>query len=280
MGRAMFFDIMPYVGRPERADVILAILEKAERQRYNEFAEIIFRRGDYLKIVDLSHVIEHKGIAHPRHPKPMIWTWFTHEETRKELNTGPDGHSSTVKVIQMTDHTGTHVDAPLHFDPSPDAQSIDQMPLEDFFGPAVCLDLSDMPAKGYIDVQHLQNACQKAGINIEPGLIVLIHTGHAGRTLGSPEFFTDFPGLTEEAIRWLGEQGVKNFGVESINPGHPEDKKFLVHVMCRKMGMIHMENLANLDKLVGKGKFTFIALPLKIKGGSGSPIRAVALLDE
>lgn len=232
-----------------------------------------------MRIIDLSHPIEHKGMAHPRHPKPMIWTWITHEETRKELNTGPDGHASTVKVIQMTDHTGTHVDAPLHFDPAPDALSIDQMPLDLFYGPAICLDLSHAPPKSFITAEDLQEACAVAEITIEPGLIVFIYTGHAKRTLGTPAYYSDFPGLTAEAVQWLGQQGVKNFGVESVNPGHPEDQKFLVHVMCRKMNMIHMENIANLDRVVGRGEFTFIGFPLKIRGGSGSPIRAVALLN-
>jgi kynurenine formamidase len=232
-----------------------------------------------MTLVDLSHVIEHKGISHPRHPKPMIWTWFTHEETRAELGTGPDGHSSTVNVIQMTDHSGTHVDAPRHFDSAPDALTIDQMPLEMFYGPAICLDLSHIPPKGWITPEELQQASERAGIVIDSRLIVLIHTGHAERTFGKPEFFTDFPGLTPEAVQWMGEKGVKNFGVESVNPGHPDDKKFLVHVMCRKMGMIHMENLANLDKLIGKKEFTFCGFPLKIKDGSGSPVRAVAMLE-
>ncbi|NIN00035.1 MAG: cyclase family protein [candidate division Zixibacteria bacterium] len=233
-----------------------------------------------MKIIDLSHLIEHRGIGHPRHPRPMVWTWITHEETRKELGTGPNGHASTVKVVQMTDHTGTHVDAPLHFDASPGALSIDQMPLENFFGPAVCLDLSRIPPKGHITSKDLEEAWRRTGTAMEPNLIVLIHTGHAHRTFGSPEYFTDFPGLTPEAVECLGKQGVKNFGVEAINPGHPDDREFLVHVMCRKMGMIHMENLVNLEKLVGKGRFTFIAFPLKIKGGGGSPVRAVAILDE
>jgi kynurenine formamidase len=233
-----------------------------------------------MKIVDLSHLIEHKGISHPRHPKPMIWTWTTYEETRRELGTGPDGHASTVKVIQMTDHTGTHVDAPLHFDPSPGALSIDQMTLEEFYGPAVCLDLSHVPPKGFITAEHLEGAWRGTGIKIESGWIVLIYTGHCQRTFGKREYFTDFPGLTPEAVQWLGEQGIRNFGVEAVNPGHPDDRMFLVHVMCRKLGMIHMENLVNLEKLIGKGKFTFVGFPLKIKGGSGSPVRAVALLEE
>jgi kynurenine formamidase len=232
-----------------------------------------------MKIVDLSLPIEHRGIAHPRHTKPMIWTWITHEETRQELGTGPDGHASTVKVVQMTDHTGTHVDAPLHFDPNPGAMSIDEMPLDIFIGPAVCLDLSHKEPKSFISTEDIENACKTDGITLEPDLIILFYTGHSARTLGSPEYFTDFPGLTPDAVKWMGEQGIKNFGVESVNPGHPDDRKFLVHVVCREMGMIHMENIANLDKVIHMGKFTFVGLPLKIKGGSGSPIRAVGLME-
>lgn len=231
-----------------------------------------------MRLIDLSNPIEHKGISHPRHPKPMIWAWFTHEETRRELGSGPDGHSSMVNVIQMTDHSGTHVDAPRHFDPSPEALFIDEMPLEMFFGPAVCLDLSSVPPKGWITAQHLAMASQHAGTTLD-SRIVLIYTGHTDRTFGQPEFFTHFPGLTPQAVEWLGEHEVKNFGVESVNPGHPDDKKFLVHVACRRMGMIHMENLCNLDKVVGAREFTFCGFPLKIKGGSGSPIRAVAIIE-
>lgn len=233
-----------------------------------------------MKIIDLSQSIEHRGIAHPRHCKPMIWTWITHEETRRDLGTGPDGHSSTVKVLQMTDHAATHVDAPLHFDSSEDALSIDQMPLDMFIGPAICLDLSDKEPKSFITITDIKKALEKANQELSQDLIVLFYTGHAERTLGRPEYFTDFPGLDPDAVEWLGKNGIKNFGVESVNPGHPDDKKFLVHVVCRKMGMIHMENLFNLDQLLDKGKFIFSGLPLKIKDGSGGPMRAVALIDE
>lgn len=233
-----------------------------------------------MKIVDLSLFIEHRGVAHPRHTKPMIWTWITHEETRKELGTGPDGHASTVKVIQMTDHTGTHVDAPLHFDPRPGAKSIDEMSLDMFTGPAICLDLSHKEPKSFITKEDIEVACKKQGASLEPNLIVLFYTGHSNRTLGTPDYFTEFAGLDPDAVRWMGEKGIKNFGVEAVNPGHPDDKKFLVHVVCRKMGMIHMENLTNLDKLIEVGRFIFCGLPLKIKGGSGSPIRAVAFVED
>jgi kynurenine formamidase len=69
------------------------------------------------------------------------------------------------------------------------------------------------------------------------------------------------------------------FGVEAVSPGRPGRNNFEVHHICRDLNFTHMEGLCNLDKLVGKGRFRFIGFPLKIKGGTGSPIRAVALLD-
>jgi kynurenine formamidase len=69
------------------------------------------------------------------------------------------------------------------------------------------------------------------------------------------------------------------FGVEAVSPGRPGRNNFEVHHVCRDLGFTHMEGLCNLDKLVGKGRFRFIGFPLKIKGGTGSPIRAVAWLD-
>jgi kynurenine formamidase len=74
-------------------------------------------------------------------------------------------------------------------------------------------------------------------------------------------------------------QGIGMFGVEAVSPGRPGRSNFEVHHVCRDHGITHMEGLVNLDKLVGKGRFRFIGFPLKIKGGTGSPIRAVAWLD-
>jgi kynurenine formamidase len=70
------------------------------------------------------------------------------------------------------------------------------------------------------------------------------------------------------------------FGVEEVSPGRPGRSKFEVHHVCRDLNFTHMEGLCNLDKLVGRGRFRFIGFPLKIKGATGRPIRAVALLDD
>jgi kynurenine formamidase len=99
------------------------------------------------------------------------------------------------------------------------------------------------------------------------------------RCYGTPAYLTDFPGLTKESARWLGDKGILMFGVEAVSPGRLGRQNFEVHNLCRDMGFTHIEGLCNLDKLVGKGRFRFIGFPLKIRGGTAGPIRAVAWLE-
>ncbi len=115
---------------------------------------------------------------------------------------------------------------------------------------------------------------------IKLGDTVLLHMNHYERTKNTPQFLTDFPGLTKESAEWLGNKGIVSFGVEAVSPGTPGKNNFDVHLVCKNMKFTHMEGLINLHKLVNKGRFQFIGFPLKIRGGTGSPIRAVAILNE
>ena len=229
-----------------------------------------------MELIDLSRDIHHKMQRLPNHPMIIVAPFTTHEEKREA-----DGYafSSAVTSLVMGDHSGTHVDAPVHFDDRPGALSIDQMPLEHFFTEAVCLDLSHKPLKSDISIEDLQAAEKAAGVEIKPGDTVLLHMDFARRTAGTEAYITDFPGLTKESATWLGKRGIRMFGVEAVSPGRPGRNNFEVHHVCRDLGFTHMEGLVNLDKLVGRGRFRFIGFPLKIRGGTGSPIRAVAWLD-
>lgn len=229
-----------------------------------------------MRLVDLSRELYHKEPTNPGAVPPQVWVWRTHEETRP-LHT--NGFSSSTRLLTFPDHSSTHVDAPRHFDPDPNAPDIASVPLEWFYGPAVCLDVRAVRRDGWIDTDDLREACARDGLVIRQGEIVLLCSGHYKRTYPSPAFFTAYPGLTPDAVRWLHSQGVRNFGVEGPNPGHPEDRNFEVHLVCRQIGMIHMEGLANLEEIVGR-RFTFCGFPLRIRNGTGSPIRAVAMLDE
>jgi kynurenine formamidase len=229
-----------------------------------------------LKLIDLSREITHKMARLPNHPMVIISQFTTHDEKRVA-----DGYefSTAVTSLNMGDHSGTHVDAPYHFDARPGALTVDQMPLETFFTEAVCLDLSHKPLNSDISIADLQQAEQAAGIEIQPKDTVFLHMDFYRRTIGTDAYITDFPGLTKESATWLGQRGITMFGVEAVSPGRTGRNNFEVHHVCRDLGFTHMEGLINLDQLVGKGRFRFIGFPLKIKGASGSPIRAVAWLD-
>lgn len=228
-----------------------------------------------MRLIDLSREIHHKMARLPNHPMVIIAPFTTHEEKRVV-----DGYafSSAVMSLALGDHSGTHVDAPMHFDDRPGAASIDHIPLENFFTEAVCLDLSHKPLQSDITVADLEAAERAAGIRIMPRDTVLLHMDFHRRTYGTDAYLTDFPGLTKESATWLGQKSITMFGVEAVSPGRPGRNNFEVHHVCRDMGFTHIEGLVNLDQLVGQGRFRFIGFPLRIKGGTGSPIRAVAWL--
>ena len=230
-----------------------------------------------MKLIDLSRELYHRTPTHPSHPPVVLTDWNTHDEIKRDGNVT---FTSRSMVMSLGDHAGTHVDAPAHFDSDPAALSIDQVPLENFYTEALCLDLSETPLKSDISIEDLEAAEKACGTEIRAGDTVFLYMAVYDRLFGKPEYVTDFPGLTKESAEWLGHKKIVSFGVEAVSPGRPGANNFLVHLVCRDMGFTHMESLCNLDKLVGKGRFRFIGFPLKIKGGSGSPIRAVAVLDE
>ncbi len=230
-----------------------------------------------MTLIDLSRVIYHNMPRLLNHPSIITTPFSTHAETREA-----DGYkfSAATMFLAMGDHAGTHVDAPCHFDATPGAKSIDELPLETFFTEAVCLDLSHKPLKSDISIEDLREAIAAAKVTIKPKDTVLLHMDFYRRCYGTPEYLTDFPGLTKESATWLRKLGIGMFGVEAVSPGRPGLNNFQVHHVCRDLGFTHMEGLTNLEKLIGKGRFRFIGFPLKIKGGTGSPIRAVAWLDD
>jgi kynurenine formamidase len=230
-----------------------------------------------MTLIDLSRDIYHKMPRLLNHPSIVVAPYATHDEIREA-----DGYkfSAATLALAMGDHAGTHVDAPCHFDARPGAQSIDKMPLETFFTEAMCLDLSHKQLKSDISLADLERSLAAAKVAIKPKDTVLLHMDFFRRSYGTEGYLTDFPGLTKESATWLAMQGIGMFGVEAVSPGRPGRSNFEVHHVCRDHGITHMEGLVNLDKLVGKGRFRFIGFPLKIKGGTGSPIRAVAWLDD
>ncbi len=228
------------------------------------------------KLIDLSQEIYQGMYVYPGHLKTVIWDHHLHEETVKNFE---GGFSYRSKGLLMSDHGPTHVDALSHLDPRPEAPAIDQMSLGTFYGDAICIDVSHKEPQTYINSTDLDEAVATSGVEIRQDDILLLYTGTFNRLHGTPDYLSQYPGLDESGSAWLVEKRVKTFGVDSPSPDNPASRTYPCHMMCREYGLTHYENLANLNQLVGK-RFTFIGFPLCIRGGSGSPVRAVAVLDD
>ena len=137
-------------------------------------------------------------------------------------------------------------------------------------------------ARGKVDpvlIEHPREMATVLPALLRDGDVLLLRTGAAERYGGTREYVSQYPGLDASAADWLGERKVKIFGVDSPSPDNPADRVYPVHLFCREHGVTHYENLANLGDVVGR-RFTFFGFPLRIRDGHGSPVRAVALLDD
>jgi kynurenine formamidase len=228
------------------------------------------------EIIDLSQEIFEDAPVFPGHPETKITVVDTFEGTRARFT---EGYGYTAEKIEMSTHGTTHVDSISHIDPMPGAPSIDRIPLEWFHTEAICLDLSYLPPKTYYTVQMIEDALAAHGLDIRPGDTVLIDSGHYVRTWGTPGWLTDYPGLSREAAEYIYGRGAVNIGQDAPSIDCALTTSFPAHQVCREMQKLNTENLADLRPIAGK-RFRFIALPLKIRGGSGSPVRAVAVLEE
>jgi kynurenine formamidase len=233
------------------------------------------RKEAPMQFVDLSREIHHRTPAHPSHPPVVMAVWNDHGEVK---TAGKTRFTSKSMALTLSDHSATHVDAPCHFNPDPKAASIDEVPLENFYTEAICLDLSHVPLKHQITVSEMEEALKASGQQIKKRDTVLIDMGVNKRLWGTTAYLHDFPGLHVDAVHWLADKGILMFGVEAVSPAPEGEPNFKAHMACAERGITHMECLWNLDKLVGKGRFRFVGFPLKIRGGTASPIRAVAII--
>jgi len=219
------------------------------------------------EIIDLSQEIYTGMPVFPSLPEVTISMHVSHEQW--DGITDSDVISPAVNRLELGEHTGTHVDALNHMGRQFRGQSIDTMPLTMFYTEGICLDLSYKGFRELIEIADLQHALSEAGLEIKQGDTVLIYTDHYRRAFGTTDW-DNGPGLSIEAARWLGEQKIAAFGVETMSPGVRKVSNKQVHVICGEMGFTHYENMINLHQLIGRGRFRFIGLPLKIRGGTGS----------
>lgn len=230
-----------------------------------------------LEIIDLSQEIFPGMPVFPGMPQVEITLHASHEQW--DDLTDSDVVSPAVNRLELGEHTGTHVDALNHMARQYRGQSIDTMPLTMFYTKGICLDLSYKGLRELIEPADVQRALAEAGLEIKPGDTVLLYTDHYRRAFGTDDW-TNGPGVSVETTRWLGQQGIAAFGVETASPGVIDLSNKEVHHICGELGFTHYENMVNLDHLIGRGRFRFVGLPLKIRGGTGSPVRAVAVFED
>lgn len=228
------------------------------------------------RLVDLSQEIYEGMPVYAGHLETKIWQHHTHADTAPNFDSD---FSYQSLGLTLCDHGPTHVDAFSHLDSRPGAATIDQMSLDLFWGDGTCLDVTDVPPREYIGAERLERALAASPAELRAGDVLLLRTGSAERFGGTPEYTTQYPGLDHSGADWLRDHGVKTFGVDSPSPDNPADRIYPAHLYSREEGVTHYENLANLAAVVGR-RFTFIGFPLRVRGGHGSPVRAVALLDD
>ena len=186
-------------------------------------------------------------------------------------------HARSNQKLCLATHIGTHVDAPFHFVDG--ATTVENMPLEKYAGPAILLDLRSA-AKGQeaLTISELT----QSGANPESvkDQIVVLFTGWAEAESGGPRFYGHGPYLGTDSAGYLADCGANAVAVDFPIDKHPDTplstiKDFPVHRLLLGQNIPLIENLINLEKLVGK-EFELWALPLKLKGGDGAATRAVA----
>lgn len=229
-----------------------------------------------IEIIDLSQEIYEGMPVLKDLPSVKMSIHNSHEEWNGEKN--PAARTPAVHKLELGEHTGTHVDAINHMAIEHKGKSIDKMPLSMFYTEGICLDFSHKGLRELIEKDEITEACSKAEVEIKAGDTVLLYTDQFRKHFGS-ENWKNGPGISAKCVKWLGERGIAAFGVETMPPGVSGISNREVHNICGELNFTHYENMINLHQLIGRGRFRFVGLPLKIRGGTGSPVRAVAIFD-
>jgi kynurenine formamidase len=234
------------------------------------------------RLVDLSYAFDADTIFWPTEEGFVL--------ERGPAGVTEAGYFFASNRFRTAEHGGTHIDAPFHF--HPDRWTVDEIPLERLVGPAILVDVTAKAAsdRDYrVSVEDLTDWEARHG-PIPERAIVLLRTGFGAhwpdrrRYLGTEERGPEavpllhFPGLHPEAARWLTRsRDIAAIGIDTPSIDFGQSRQFESHQTLCEQRIPAFENLANLDRLPAQG-FSVIALPMKIRGGSGGPLRAVAVL--
>jgi kynurenine formamidase len=221
-------------------------------------------------------------------PEPLGQTWpFALEEISRYDDRGPAWYWNN---FHTGEHTGTHFDAPIHWVTGKDRADVASVPVSAFFAPAVVIDVVDRVAADpnfLIEVEHLEAFANEHGPFPDQGWL-LCRTGWSSRTsqqemINNTDSGPTSPGMSAECARWVAEESsLQGIGVETIGTdagaAHSFDPPFPCHSFLLGNGKYGLAQLQNLHLLPPTGSVV-VAAPLSIVGGSGSPVRVLALVE-
>lgn len=226
--------------------------------------------GPVKEIIDLGHDY-FTGMANIGGSMVAFWPIKTIEEMKK-ISGGKVGIEG--RMILMPEHCGTHLDVPRHFVEG--GTPVDQVPLENLVLPGHLLDLTHKKNGEAITVADLEAAEEKSGQKIGPGRAIMCWTG-VDQNWGKPNFHIDRPFVPTMTAEWLVKRKITLFCTDLIGMDDPSEWWWPTHDTWLKNGICMVQQLCNLDKLEGKD-FLFVCLPLKMRDGTASPVRPVALV--
>jgi kynurenine formamidase len=199
---------------------------------------------------------------------------------------------ATEEFLRLGTHNSTHVDAPYHYNSTirgERAQTIDELPLDLFYGPGVVLDFTGRADGEVITAEDAEQAVAAAGHDLRPGDIVLVHTGRDA-FLDAPDYMIRGAGVTAGATRWLFDRGVRVMGIDAWGWDAPLHLQAEEAKSRNEQGIFwaahqadlpycQIERLAGLDRLPKTG-FEVASFPLRIVGASAAPARVVAFVPD
>jgi kynurenine formamidase len=238
-----------------------------------------------VKLIDLSMEVYQGMMTYPNVAKPVIVEMESHAAMARSIGTDQYGVDEITNhcLIVTGDHIGTHIDSWGHV--KPDAPRAEAIPIEYCYGNGVVLDLTRKDAGDEISAGDIDEAeWALGGYRIQPRDIVLLRTDAAKRRFDK-SYLTDHPGMTKEAVHGLLDRGVMVMGIDAIGFDPPvakmfERRKFWeAHRVMREREYYHLENLCNLHEIPPPyHSFTVSVLPVKWRGASAAPVRAVAIV--
>lgn len=214
-----------------------------------------------MRVIDLTHTITQDMPVYPGTDTPRLTPAGTYEK---------DGFKET--LLQMSSHTGTHMDSPSHL--FPNRTTLDEFPTSQFIGKALVVDCCDLSEGGAITMEQLR----PYGDKLTQADFLLFNLGW-DEYWGTDAYFGDYPCIDDEVLDLIIAGGYKGIGFDVIGLDPIADENLTRHKkLFSSCDIVNIENLKNLD-CCGDDLFWFSCCPLKIKDSDGSPIRAIAWFE-